>query len=83
LLLINTCLYAVTPVLAHAGEEKITRFEPERAESEAAAEDGESIWMNWWPWGISAAILGFIIVGIGSMKKSGGGGNEGAIDVGW
>jgi ABC-type transporter Mla maintaining outer membrane lipid asymmetry permease subunit MlaE len=82
LLLINICLAAVAPVLAYAGEEKITRFAPEIAESEPIEEEEEGT--NWWPWAISAAVLGFIVAGMGGMKgHSDSGGSDGAIDVGW
>ena len=84
-LLINACLYAVAPVLAHASEERITRFEPESAESEATPEvvERKTFWLTWWPWGISAAVIGFIAVGIGGMKKHGDSGGGGTVDVGW
>src|SRR5262249_40128381 len=84
LLLINTALYAAAPAFAFAGEEKITRFQPEIAESEPTPVVEEEEGTNWWPWIISSVVLGFIAAGVGGMKNhSDSGGSGGVVDVGW
>ena len=84
LLLINTCFYALAPVPAYAGEEKITRFEPESAESEATPEENdEKEKARWVPWVISVAVLGFIALGFAGRHHQTESGSGGAIDVGW
>ena len=85
LLLINLCLYSLAPVPAYAGEEKITRFEPESAESQPIADEDDKLKKTRLvPWAISAAVLTFIVVGfLGIQSQSDSGSSSGSIDVGW
>lgn len=84
LVLITACCTVVAPVPAHADEEKITLFEPESAESEAASDDNDEDKTSWVPWVISASVLGFIAAGFaGTKQQTDSGSGGGSIDVGW